>query len=144
MLLTELIKFIKGTEEHKEGSAFPWKDDALGQYLAWAFSKDYLFLYLDGAEPKGVSIVYPILKPYSGNLTELLPSDDEVPKAEEASKDLIVMDTIFKDSKARQTLTSQFMVRYPNWKEQRKFAVRKGVVSLLDNRYFELTKGLNK
>jgi len=143
MLLTQLVKFIREAEEHKDGSAFPWKDEALNQYLAWAFSKDYLFLYLDGTEPKGISIVYPVVKPYESNLAELLPSDEEVPKAEEASKDLIIMDTIFKDDKARQTLTSQFMVRYPNWKEQRKFAVRKGVVSLLNNRYFELTKRLN-
>ncbi len=92
----------------------------------------------------GISVVYPVVKPYNGDLAELLPSDEDVPKAEEASKDLIIMDTIFKDDKARQVLTSQFMVRYPNWKQQRKFAVRKGVVSLLNNRYFELTKGLNK
>jgi hypothetical protein len=143
MLLTELTKFIRDAEEHKDGSAFTWKDEALGQYLAWAFSKDYLFLYLEGKKPMGVSVVYPVSKPYNGTPEELLPSDEDVPKTEEASKDLIVMDTIFKDDKARQTLTSQFMVRYPNWKEQRKFAVRKGVVSLLNNRYFELTKGLN-
>jgi hypothetical protein len=143
MLLGRLIDFIRQAKEHKDGSVFPWKDEALGQYLAWAFSKDYLFLYLDGPEPKGVSVVYPVSKPYEGNIAEILPSDEEVPKTEEASKDLIVMDTIFKDEKARQTLTEQFMVRYPNWKEQRKFAVRKGVVSLLNNRYFELTKGLN-
>jgi hypothetical protein len=143
MLLTELTKFIRDAEEHKDGSAFTWKDEALGQYLAWAFSKDYLFLYLDGTEPKGISVVYPVSKPYNGTPEELLPSDEDVPKTEEASKDLIIMDTIFRDDKARQTLTSQFMVRYPNWKEQRKFAVRKGVVSLLNNRYFELTKGLN-
>jgi hypothetical protein len=143
MILCKLIEFIKELPEHKEGAVFPWKDEALGQYLAWAFSKDYLFLYLDGTEPEGVSVVYPVAKPYEGNIVGILPSDEDVPKAEEASKDLIVMDTIFKDEKARQTLTSQFMVRYPNWKEQRKFAVRKGVVSLLNNRYFELTKGLN-
>jgi hypothetical protein len=143
MLLGRLIEFIKGSSEHKDGTAFPWKDDAVGQYLAWAFSKDYLFLYLDGPDPKGISVVYPVAKPYDGKLSEILPSDDEVPKADEASKDLIVMDTIFENDAARRALTAQFMLRYPNWKEQRKFAVRKGVVSLLNNRYFELTKGLN-
>jgi hypothetical protein len=143
MLLGRLIDFIRQAEEHKEGSAFPWKDEALGQYLAWAFSKDYMFLYLEGTEPVGVSVVYPLPKPYTGNTDDLLPSDEEVPKSDEASKDLVIMDTIFKNEKARQTLTAQFMVRYPEWEKQRKFAVRKGVVSLLNNRYFELTKGLN-
>lgn len=142
MLLTQLVAFIRKTHEHKSGEAFPWKDEALQQYLAWAFSKDYLFLAMDVEKPTGVSVVYPIPKPFDGKLTDVLPFDTEVPKSEESSKDLIVMDSIFADEAARKALTTQFMERYPDWKVQRKFAVRKGVVSLLNNRYFELTKGL--
>jgi len=142
MLLAQLVAYIRRTHEHKSGEAFPWKDEALQQYLAWAFSKNYLFLAQNVTEPTGVSVVYPIPKAFDGKLTDVLPYDEEVPKSEESSKDLIVMDSIFSDEAARKSLTGQFMERYPNWKEQRKFAVRKGVVSLLNNRYFELTKGL--
>jgi hypothetical protein len=143
MLLTKLVTFIRKTHEHKEGTAFPWSEDSLGQYIAWAFSKDYLFVAQDGGEPTGVSVVYPLPKPYDGKFGQVLPFDEEVPKSEEASKDLVIMDSIFSNEAARKALTGQFMERYPNWKEQRKFATRKGVVSLLENRYFELTKGLN-
>ena len=142
MLLTKLVTFIRQTHEHKEGTAFPWADDSLGHYLSWAMSKDYLFVAQDVGEPTGVSVVYPLPNAYDGKFTQVLPFDEDVPKAEEASKDLVIMDSIFKNDAARQTLTTQFMERYPNWKEQRKFATRKGVVSLLENRYFELTKGL--
>lgn len=142
MLLTKLVTFIRQTHAHKEGTAFPWKDDALGQYLAWAFSKDYLFVAQQDGEPTGVSVVYPIPKPFDGDFSRMMPFDDEVPKSDEHTKDLVIMDSIFTNDAARISLTSQFMERYPNWKEQRKFATRKKVVSLLNNRYFELTKGL--
>jgi hypothetical protein len=142
MLLTKLVTFIRKTHEHKEGVSFPWKEEALEQYLAWAFSRDYLFVAQQDGEPTGVSVIYPIPKPFDGDFLQMMPFDDEVPKSDEHTKDLVIMDSIFSNAAARIGVTSQFMERYPNWKEQRKFATRKKVVSLLNNRYFELTKGL--
>lgn len=143
MLLTKLVTFIRQTHEHKQGTAFPWADDSLGQYLSWAMSRDYLFVTQDNDEPTGISVVYPLADPYDGKFSQVLPYDKEVPKSEESTKDLVIMDSIFRNDEARKVITAQFMERYPNWKEQRKFATRKGVVSLLNNRYFELTKALN-
>ena len=46
MFLADLTDFIKTT--HKN---FPWADDAIGQYLSWAFSRNCLFVESDENAP---------------------------------------------------------------------------------------------
>lgn len=142
MLLTDLIQFIKTTHSETKKQAFPWTDEVLIQYLSWAFSRDYLFVDSDENGLTGVLTVYLLPKPYNGLIESVLPSDIEILKTDEVTKDICFMDGVFKNSKARKTIIQKFMKRFPNWKNQKKLAVRKGSVKELNNRYIQLTGGI--
>jgi len=138
MLLSDLIIFIKKTQEVKSKKAFPWADDALGQYLTWAFSKNYLFLEADKDGISGLSIVYPLPFESDKTVASILPSDTGINSENEHSKELAIMDTIFKTETARIAMTKKFMERFPNWENQKKVASRKSIVVTLPNKYFKL------
>lgn len=143
MLLSDLISFIKTTQKEKSKKAFPWADAELGQYLSWAFSNDYMFIDSDENGLAGLLIAYPLPYGSDGSIQTLLPSDLGVSKEMEHLKELVIMDGIFKSSKARKNITSKFMQRFPNWKMQKKWATRKLKPTVLSNRYIELTLNLN-
>ncbi|CAK0767235.1 hypothetical protein CCP3SC1AL1_400014 [Gammaproteobacteria bacterium] len=143
MLLTDLIQFIKTTHIETKKRVFPWNDEGLTQYLAWAFSKDYLFVESDENGLTGCLVAYPLPISSDGTIQSLLPSDNDVSKQFEADNELVIMDGIFKTSKARKTITQKFMKRFPNWKNQKKWATRKVKPTVLSNRYIELTGALN-
>ena len=143
MLLTDLIQFIKTTHSETKKQAFPWTDEGLSQYLAWAFSRDYLFIDSDENGLTGCLVAYALPNPSDGSIQSLLPQDAEVPKDTEGSKELVIMDGIFKTTKARKNITHKFMKRFPNWENQKKWAVRKQSVKPVNNRYIQLTGELN-
>jgi len=142
MFLTDLIHFLKTTHLEAKKQEFPWSDESLAQYLTWAFSRDYLFIDSDENGLTGVLTVYLLPKPYNGTTDSVLPSDVEILKDEEGTKDICFMDGVFKNAKARKTIINKFMKRFPNWENQKKLAVRKGSVKELDNRYIQLTGGI--
>lgn len=144
MLLAKFVELIKQTNEETTNKAFPWADDAIEQYLGWAFARNYLFCHMQGDKVDGMAVIYPSYLSYAGNPQNLLPSNYEVPKTDERFLELVIMDCIFKSDSARISITKQMFERYPNWKDQTKFAVRKGVVKQMPNRYFELTAGLQR
>ena len=143
MLLSDLIAFIKKTQEEKSKKAFPWADAELGQYLSWAFSNDYMFVDSDENGIVGLLIAYPLPYGSDGSINTLLPSDIGVSKNNEHLKELVIMDGIFKTKTARKHITNKFMQRFPNWKNQKKWATRKLKPTVLTNRYIELTLTLN-
>jgi hypothetical protein len=135
MLLTELIAFIKKT--HKD---FPWADDAIGQYLSWAFSKDCLFVESDKNGLSGMMIAYPLTVPSDGSTKSLLPVDYESNPNWEKSTDICVMDAIYTTKESRLKIVDKFIKRFPNWEHQTKWAIRKKKTVKLNNRYIQLTK----
>jgi hypothetical protein len=149
MLLTDLIQFIKTTHSETKKQAFPWTDEGLAQYLSWAFSRDYLFIDSDENGLTGCGVAYPLQNPSDGSIQSLLPSDNEVIKIWESDKELVIMDGIFKTPKSRKIITHKFMKRFPNWKNQKKWAVRLArntnilSTTVLKNRYIQLTGELN-
>jgi hypothetical protein len=143
MLLSDIISLIKTTHTETKKQAFPWTDEGLAQYLAWSFSKDYLFIDSDESGLTGVLVCYVLPNESNGSIQSLLPSDIKVIKADEDVKDIVIMDCIFKTSIARKTITNKFMKRFPNWKAQKKWAMRKTIPTVLNNRYIELTGTIN-
>lgn len=143
MLLTDLIQFIKTTHSETKKQAFPWTDEGLSQYLAWAFSRDYLFVDSDENGLTGCLVAYPLPISSDGSIQSLLPSNVDVAKENEHIKEIVIMDGIFKAPKARKTITHKFMKRFPNWKNQKKWATRKLKPTVLNNRYIQLTGELN-
>ena len=141
MLLTDLIQFIKTTHSETKKQAFSWTDEGLAQYLAWAFSKDYLFIDSDENGLIGCLVAYPLPISSDGSIKSLLPSNVDVAKENEHIKEIVIMDGIFKAPKARKTITHKFMKRFPNWKNQKKTAVRKTKIVVISNRFIELTGG---
>ena len=139
MLLADIITFIKKTQEEKSAKAFPWADDELGQYVSWAFSKNCLFLESDEKGISGLLIAYPVNWVFTNDVKHLLPSDAEFTPEQEKEKHISIMDGIFKTTEARKNITLKFTKRFPNWKNQAKWAVRKGNVTELNNRYIQLT-----
>lgn len=138
MLLSDLITFIKKTQEVKSKKAFPWADDALGQYLTWAFSKNYLFLEADNDGISGLTVAYPLPFGSDKTVASVLPSDIGVSLENEHLKEIAVMDTIFRTETARVAITKKFMERFPNWENQKKVASRKNNIVTLPNKYFKL------
>jgi hypothetical protein len=143
MLLAELIQFIKTTHTETKKQAFPWTDEGLTQYLSWAFSKDYLFIDSDENGLTGCLVAYLLPNPSNGSISSLLPQDTDVSKKEEDVKEIVIMDGIFKTTKSRKTITNKFMKRFPNWENQKKWAVRKQSIKPVNNRFIELTGVLN-
>ena len=138
MLLSDLIAFIKKTQEDKSEKAFPWADESLGQYLSWAFSNNYLFLESDNNGISGLTIAYPLPFGSDNTIKSVLPSHISISKENEHLKEIAVMDTIFKTETARIAITKKFMERFPNWENQKKVATRKSIVVTLPNKYFKL------
>lgn len=142
MFLSDLITFIKKTQEEKSKKAFPWADAELGQYLSWAFSKNCLFVESDEKGINGLLVAYPVNWVFTNDLKSLLPNDAEYTPEQEKEKHICIMDGIFKTKEARKNITVKFTKRFPNWKNQAKWAVRKGNVTELNNRYIQLTGNL--
>ena len=143
MLLTDLIQFIKTTHSETKKQAFPWTDEGLSQYLSWAFSRDYLFVDSDENGLTGCLVAYVLPMSSDGSIQSLLPSDIDVAKENEHLKEIVIMDGIFKTTKSRKIITNKFMKRFPNWENQKKWATRKVVPKVLNNRYIQLTGELN-
>jgi len=143
MLLTDLIQFIKTTHSETKKQAFPWTDEGLTQYLSWAFSRDYLFVDSDENGLTGCLVAYVLPMSSNGSIQSLLPSDIDVAKENEHLKEIVFMDGIFKTTKSRKTIINKFMKRFPNWENQKKWATRKVVPKVLNNRYIQLTGELN-
>lgn len=139
MLLSDLISFIKTTQKEKSEKAFPWADAELGQYLSWAFSRNYLFVESGEKGINGVLIAYPVNWVFTNDIKSLLPSDAEYTPEQENEKHICIMDGIFNSKEVRKNITQKFMKRFPNWQNQTKWAVRKGNVTELNNRYIQLT-----
>jgi hypothetical protein len=134
MLLSDLIAFIKKT--HKD---FPWADDAIGQYLSWAFSKDCLFVESDENGLSGMMIAYPLADHADGSTKSLLPVDYESNPNWEKWTDICVMDAIYTTKESRLKIVDKFMKRFPNWEHQTKWAIRGKKTVKLTNRYIQLT-----
>jgi len=139
MLLTNLISFIKNTQQEKDGKVFPWTDEGLAQYLAWAFSLNYLFIDYNEKGISGCLVAYPLHMYSDGTVDSLLPNDCTVGKQTEHLKELCLMDAIARSPESRIKIMREFCNRFPNWKSQKKWAVRKGKVVELKNKYIELT-----
>jgi hypothetical protein len=139
MFLSDLISFIKDTQKEKSQKAFPWADTELGHYLSWAFSKNCLFVESDEKGINGLLIAYPINWVFTNDIKSLLPSNAEFTPEQENEKHLCIMDGIFNTKEARKNITIKFTKRFPNWQNQTKWAVRKGNVTELNNRYIQLT-----
>jgi hypothetical protein len=155
MLLAELISFIKEQQDLERSKfsnedlrgrilkTFPWDEEGMKQYLIWAFCRDYLLIDSDENGLTGITVAY-VLPFGAGNcITSLLPYETDVPREQEHTKDITIMDTIFKTKAARKNITQKFMKRFPNWRNQRKFGNRKGLPVVLTNKYIELVGGLN-
>lgn len=138
MLLTDLIQFIKTTHSETKKQAFPWTDEGLTQYLSWAFSRDYLFVDSDENGLTGCLVAYVLPNPNNGSIGSMLPQEEDVLKKDEHLKEIVIMDAISKTPKSRKTITNKFMKRFPNWKNQKKIALRKMKPVILPNRYIEL------
>lgn len=134
MLLSDLISFIKKT--HKD---FPWADDALSQYLSWAFSKDCLFVESDENGFSGMMVAYPLANHSDGSTKSLLPADYEGNPNWEKWTDICVMDAIYTTKDSRLKIVDKFKKRFPNWEHQTKWAVRDKKPIKLTNRYIQLT-----
>ena len=139
MFLADLISFIKETQRKKDGKVFPWSDDGLSQYLSWAFSLNYLFVDFKDGKLSGCLVAYPLSMYSDGKVESLLPNDCTVGKEFESKKELCLMDAIAETPESRIKIMKQFQERYPNWRNQKKWAVRKGNVVELSNKYIELT-----
>jgi hypothetical protein len=139
MLLSELTSFVDANRYKGRREAFGIKDTR--NYLRWAFLHDYLFVAFDEGRIAGVGVAYPIGEPYTGDEDALNP-DFKVQPTEEAGKDICIMDWCALNSAGRISLIWKFRQRYPNWENQKKWAVQFDKVVEISNKYINLTEAL--
>lgn len=137
MLLTELTSFIDANRYKGRREAFGIQDTK--NYLRWAFLHDYLFVSYDDSRVAGVGVAYPIGKPYDGDESALNPVFSVQPK-DEPGQDLCIMDWCALNAKGRIGLVWKFKRRFPNWENQRKWAVQFDNVVEISNKYINLTE----
>lgn len=139
MLLRDIVSFIRQMQKEKAKKAFLWADTSLEQYISWAFSRNYLFFESDENGLTGIGICYLLPTPCDGTVYSMLPSDAIIEKNEEASKEMCLMDIIFKTKSARTAILKRMMQRFPNWENQTKWACRKGKIIKIPNHYAKLS-----
>ncbi len=139
MLLSELASFIDANRYKGRRAAFGIEDTR--NYLRWAFLHDYLFVAYDESRIAGVGIAYPIATPYAGDESVLNP-DFKVKPQEEEGKDLCIMDWCALNAAGRISLVWKFRQRFPNWENQKKWAIQFDKVVEISNKYINLTEAL--
>jgi hypothetical protein len=139
MLLSELASFVDANRYKGRREAFGIKDTK--NYLRWAFLHDYLFVSYDEGRIAGVGVAYPINDPYEGNEETLNPQFRVFPE-DEPKKELCIMDWCALNTAGRVGLVFRFKQRYPNWENQKKWAVQFDKVVEISNKYINLTEAL--
>jgi hypothetical protein len=139
MLLSELTSFIDANRYKGRREAFGIKDTK--NYLLWAFLHEYLFVSYDEGRIAGVGVAYPISTPYTGDEDALSPVYG-VSLPDEPSQDICIMDLCALNTQGRIGLVHRFKTRYPNWENQKKWAVRLDNVVEISNNYINLTEAL--
>lgn len=146
MILTEILQFIKSRQDKekakKNNATFPWADDEIKNYIIWAFQNDYLIIDCEKGKISGVTIAYPLKRPSYNSLSMILPNSALENRDAETNAEIAIMDTIFTTPESRKSITNKFMQRFPNWKNQKKVANRKGKAITLKNNYFNILKSI--
>jgi hypothetical protein len=135
MLLAELTSFVDANRYKGRREAFGINDTK--NYLRWAFLHDYLFVAFDEGRIAGVGVAYPIGEPYTGDENALNP-DFKVQTVDEPGKDICIMDCCAVNAAGRISLIWKFRQRYPNWENQKKWAVQFDKVVEISNKYINL------
>lgn len=130
-----LIAFIEDNRFKGRGESFGWTGDNLKVYLHWAARFNYLFVSIEDNKFTGVAIMYPLSNSYDGDDDKLF---DFMEKNESDTDDLCIMDFISTTEKSKKDLVSKLKSRYPNWKDQNKWALRFGEARKISNRYINL------
>jgi len=139
MLLSELTSFIDANRYKGRREAFGIKDTK--NYLRWAFLHDYLFVSYEDNRIAGVGVAYPLPAAYDGT-EESLYAFKPVQTDLEPSSDLCIMDWCAINAQGRVGLVWRFKQRYPNWDNQKKWAVQFDKVVEISNKYINLTESL--
>lgn len=138
MFLSELKSFIIQHRNKGRREAFGFDGNALTVYLSWALSFDYLFVVSGENGIRGAGIAYPLASPYNGDEETLFSFKDIVPKDEESSKELCIMDWAADSAEARVSLVRKFQQRFPNWENQKKWGLQFGEPKQITNRHINL------
>jgi hypothetical protein len=142
MLLTELKAFIKANRKKGRREAFGLAVQNDDTYLTWAFAFDYLFVVKDKDAVKGCGVAYPLPQPYTGSVSSLYSFGTPVPRDQEESKQLCIMDWVAVDAESRRSLVKQFKARFPSWQKQRKLGIQFDDVRELSNKYLNYLETL--
>jgi len=135
MLLTELKAFIKAHRDNGRREAFGLSVDQDDSYLCWSFCFDYLFVSKQDGKVVGCGVAYPLENHYCGQMSSLYSFRKPVPKDQERTKEICIMDLVAINKEARIDLVTQFKARFPNWENQRKWGIQFDTVKLLPNKY---------
>jgi hypothetical protein len=139
MLLSELTSFIKANRYKGRREAF--LDNSIENYIRWAFLHDYLFVSYDNDKISGVGVAYPIGSSYDGD-ESVFYIFERIRAENQDNKEICIMDMCATTDKGRSSLVSQFKKRYPNWENQRKWAIQFDKVNEISNKYINLIQAL--
>lgn len=136
MLFSEILDFIVKNRDKGRSGAFAFPDEVLLHYVVWAFQRDYLMLTYGDSGITSLIIVAPLDKNFSPNQDKLISFDKFIPIREENDHPLGVLDFICIDKSKHKSIIDKLLIRFSNFKNQEKWAVRFGKPVKISNKYF--------
>jgi hypothetical protein len=136
MLFSEILEFVINNRDKGRSGSFEFADNVLASYIAWAFRMDYLITTHKDGKLTGVLIAAPLNKGFSPEQDKLFSFDRQIPIGEEKNHPLGILDFICTDPDSRKEMIEKLLLRFDNFVNQDKWAMRFGEVVKLPNRYF--------
>ena len=136
MLFSEILEFIVKNRDKGRSGAFAFPNEVLLPYVIWAFQRDYLMLTHDGSGITSLIIVAPLDKDFVPSQDKLISFDKFIPIGEENAHPLGVLDFICIDKSEHKRIIDKLLIRFSNFENQQKWAVRFGKPVKISNKYF--------
>jgi hypothetical protein len=136
MLFSEILEFVLSNRRKGRSESFEFPDHLLAGYIAWAFRMDYLITTHKGSKLTGVLITAPLNKGFNPEQDKLFSFDRQIPIGEEKNHPLGILDFICTDKNCHKEMIEKLLLRFDNFVNQEKWAMRFGKVVKLPNRYF--------
>jgi len=136
MLFSEILEFIVKHRDKGRSGAFAFPDEILVSYVVWAFQRDYITLTYDKTGITSLIIVAPLNKDFNPEQDKLWSFDRFIPINDEKDHPLAVLDFICIDKSCHKQIIEKLLVRFDNFLNQDKWAVRFNKPVRLPNKYF--------
>jgi hypothetical protein len=129
----DALEFVKNEKLSKENErVFGFEGEDLDLFLLWSCIHGYLFLDSCKTGVKGIGIAYPVDKTFDNSERWFYSFN---PPKNEKNSDICIMDFLAKTNESKFKIYKKFTERFPNWENQNKYALIRGVPRKISNKF---------